>query len=97
MPLISSSIGAATVLIKVSAEAPRYETVMVATGGAIWGYCATGSTLNASRPANTMISERTDAKMGRRTKNSQDIGVLYLAEGVTTTGRGTTGAPGRTF
>jgi hypothetical protein len=48
---------------------------MVAVGGAICGYCATGSKRNVNRPAITTINERTVPKMGRRIKNSQDIGV----------------------
>ena len=41
-PLTSCSIGVATVLATISAEAPGYEAVTEIEGGAISGYCATG-------------------------------------------------------
>src|SRR5262249_2849263 len=41
-------------------------TTMV--GGAIWGYCATGSWVSETRPTTTMTIETTAAKMGRSTK-----------------------------
>ena len=42
---------------------------MVTVGGAISGYCAMGSTFNATRPARTRMIAITDAKIGRRMKN----------------------------
>jgi hypothetical protein len=42
-PLISCSSGAATVSARVSAEAPGKKAVTVTPGGAISGYCDSGS------------------------------------------------------
>ncbi len=41
-PLISCSMGAATVLLTTSAEAPGYCAFTTTVGGAISGYCASG-------------------------------------------------------
>ena len=42
-PLTSCSIGVATVAATVSASAPGYAARTTMVGGAISGYCATGS------------------------------------------------------
>ena len=42
-PLISCSIGVATVSATVSADAPGKLLDTWIVGGAIWGYCVTGS------------------------------------------------------
>src|SRR4051812_44502381 len=77
MPLSCSSIGAATVLASVSALAPGKFAVMVTVGGVISGYCAMGSTLEATRPASVMMIAMTDAKIGRWMKKC-DIDCLLL-------------------
>ena len=64
-----SSIGAATVRVSVSLEAPGYVAVMITVGGAISGYCATGKPRTAIRPAMTIVMEMTAAKIGRLMKN----------------------------
>jgi hypothetical protein len=43
--------------------------VISTVGGAICGYCAIGSTCEATSPAMTMMIEMTDAKIGRLMKN----------------------------
>src|SRR5262249_2237950 len=67
-PLICCSIGATTVSATVSALAPGYwpETLMV--GGAISGYCATGSRRKATPPRIMITIEMTEAKIGRSMK-----------------------------
>ena len=50
-PLNCSSIGAATVLAKVSALAPGKVAVISTVGGAICGYCAMGNCIAATSPA----------------------------------------------
>ena len=57
-----------TVCSTVSALAPMYVAVTVTVGGAICGYCAIGSVGIVMSPTNTMKSEQTDAKIGRRRK-----------------------------
>ncbi len=64
-PESCSSIGAATVLVSVSALAPGYVVVTSTVGGAISGYCATASSFAATRPASTMMMAMTAAKTGR--------------------------------
>src|SRR5512141_3243630 len=68
-PESCSSIGAATTLASVSAEAPGYEAATVTVGGAISGYWAIGRILAATRPAMTMMIASTLAKIGRSMKN----------------------------
>ena len=70
-PLICCSIGVTTVAATTSALAPGYwpETVMV--GGAISGYCATGSRKNATPPRITKMIETTEAKIGRSMKKCE--------------------------
>src|ERR1700693_5205651 len=70
-PLICCSIGVTTVEATTSALAPGYwpDTVMV--GGAISGYCATGSRKNATPPRITNMIETTEAKIGRSIKKCE--------------------------
>src|SRR6266705_3427212 len=70
-PLICSSIGATTVEATTSALAPEYwpETLMI--GGAISGYCATGSRTNDTAPRITKMIESTEAKIGRSMKKCE--------------------------
>src|ERR1035437_5655896 len=70
-PLICCSIGVTTVEATTSALAPGYwpDTVMV--GGAISGYCATGSRRNATPPRITNMIETTEAKIGRSIKKCE--------------------------
>src|SRR5262249_53659200 len=80
-PLICCSIGATTVDATTSALAPGYWPDTLMTGGAISGYCATGSRENATTPRITMTIETTAAKIGRSMKKC-DIRMHY-AYGVT--------------
>ena len=57
----------------VSAEAPGYTARTVTTGGAISGYCATGSTRIAASPAITMKMDSTVAKIGLSMKKREII------------------------
>src|SRR5882672_4937597 len=80
-PLICCSIGVTTVEATTSALAPGYwpDTVMV--GGAISGYCATGSRMNATPPRITNMIETTEAKIGRSIKKCEiriGCGQFYL-------------------
>src|ERR1700749_3272349 len=70
-PLICCSIGVATVAATTSALAPGYcpETLMI--GGAISGYCATGSRENDTPPRITNTIETTAAKIGRSMKKCE--------------------------
>src|ERR1700719_2135590 len=70
-PLICCSIGVATVAATTSALAPGYwpETLMI--GGAISGYCATGSRENDTPPRITNTIETTAAKIGRAMKKCE--------------------------
>ena len=45
-----------------------YAAVTVTTGGAIAGYCATGSVGMVTKPAIKIMSEQTAEKIGRRKK-----------------------------
>ncbi len=72
-PLMAFSRGAATDSASTVAEAPGYTARTCTTGGAISGYCAIGSTRIAVRPASTMKSEMTTAKMGRSMKKRENI------------------------
>src|SRR3970040_329046 len=67
-PLISCSSGVATVLPTVSAEAPAYWALTVMEGGAISGYCATGSVKKATPPISVIRIDITAAKIGRSMK-----------------------------
>src|SRR3979490_1985705 len=74
MPLICCSMTWTTVSCTVCAEAPGYVTVIAMEGGAMLGYCATGSFLIARMPARVMMMAITQAKIGRAIKNP-DMGV----------------------
>src|SRR5207237_6878323 len=76
-PLIWFASGAATVCSSTCAEAPGYKAVTVTTGGAISGYCATGSTRIAASPAMMMNTESTAAKIGRSMKKRDSIELLF--------------------
>src|SRR5690349_10698772 len=73
-PLTCCSIGNATVLISVLALAPGYRVVTCTTGGVIGGYCATGSTLNATAPTSTITMASTFERIGRSMKNLENTG-----------------------
>src|SRR4051794_283439 len=76
-PLICSSMGATTVEATTSALAPGYWPVTLIIGGAISGYCATGSRAKATRPRITNTIERTEAKIGRSMKKREmDMGLF---------------------
>src|ERR1700731_2992218 len=70
-PLICCSIGVATGAATTSALAPGYwpETLMI--GGAISGYCATGSRENDTPPRMMNTIETTAAKIGRSMKKCE--------------------------
>src|ERR1700688_3123843 len=70
-PLICCSIGVTTVAATTSALAPGYcpDTLMI--GGAISGYCATGSRENDTPPRITNTIETTAAKIGRSMKKCE--------------------------
>src|SRR5229473_7803336 len=67
-PLISCSIGATTVAATTSALAPGYWPLTLTTGGAMSGYCATGSRPTDTAPTMTKTIETTAAKIGRSMK-----------------------------
>ncbi|MCY1171693.1 hypothetical protein D9M73_118140 [compost metagenome] len=67
-PLIDSSSGAATVSASVSAFAPGKVALTTTVGGAIWGYCATGSDGYTTTPNTTIRIDSTAAKIGRSMK-----------------------------
>src|SRR5665811_2393684 len=71
LPADVRNIGVTTVEATMSALAPGYwpDTVMV--GGAISGYCATGSRRNATPPRITNMIETTEAKIGRSIKKCE--------------------------
>src|ERR1700739_533109 len=70
-PLICCSIGVATVEATTSALAPGYWPVTVMIGGAISGYCATGSRAKLTAPRITNTIETTAAKIGRSMKKCE--------------------------
>src|SRR5262249_48288527 len=71
-PLACCSMGAATVSATTLALAPGYEADTTTVGGAISGYCATGSVTKATVPASTMTMDSTEAKIGRSMKNLEN-------------------------
>ncbi len=81
-PLMAFSRGAATVCSSTVAEAPGYTARTCTTGGAISGYCAIGKTRIAARPASTMNSAMTTAKMGRSMKKRESMAAPYFFGGV---------------
>src|SRR3982751_4821608 len=72
-PLIAFSIGEATVCSTVVADAPGYTACTVTTGGAISGYCATGSARMEASPAMMKNVAITAAKIGRSMKKRENI------------------------
>src|SRR5436190_16938625 len=70
-PLICSSIGVTTVCATMSEFAPGYWPVTLIVGGAISGYCATGSRQNDTPPMITSTIETTEAKIGRSMKKCE--------------------------
>ena len=70
-PLISCSIGAATVSASVSADAPGYMAVTAIVGGAMSGYCDSGSSGSANAPIRVMNTAMTPAKIGRSIKKCE--------------------------
>src|SRR4051812_50101374 len=73
-PLISCSIGVATVSAATWALAPGYRADTWIVGGATSGYWAMGSFLRATAPTIRMTIERTVAKIGRLIKKCEIIG-----------------------
>src|SRR5262245_19249483 len=71
-PFTCCSIGAATVLATSSALAPGKTAVTSTVGGAISGYCATGSVHSARKPPNVTTMDSTEAKIGRSMKNFEN-------------------------
>src|SRR6185295_2702858 len=71
-------MGAATVEAMVSAEAPGYVVLIVTVGGAISGYCATGSENAAMVPASVMMIASTIAKTGRSMKKREKLPIRGL-------------------
>src|SRR5262245_3193069 len=67
-PLICCSITCSTVLSTVSAEAPGYEELIWMEGGAMVGYCSTGSEKIDSAPATMTAIASAIAKIGRSMK-----------------------------
>src|SRR5215469_3951268 len=67
-PLICCSSGATTVAATTSALAPGYWPLTRTTGGAISGYCATGSRVTDTAPTIRKTMETTAAKIGRSMK-----------------------------
>ena len=78
MPLSFCSMTWVTVSSSVLASAPGYIAEMPISGGAIEGYCATGSWRMASPPASMMRMATTHAKMGRSMKNLGKSGCSAL-------------------
>ena len=69
MPLICCSMICVTEFSTVSAEAPVYCDEIVTRGGAMSGYCSSGSEEIDNAPASMMTMAMTHAKMGRLIKN----------------------------
>src|SRR6186997_1684243 len=72
-PLICASIGDATESARVLESAPGYVADTVTCTGVIVGYCWTGSTFIATRPARQMMMETTAANTGRSMKNRENM------------------------
>src|SRR5712675_2445858 len=79
-PLTCCSIGAATVSATTSALAPGYDADTSTVGGAMSGYCATGSVRMAIAPPSTMTMDSTEAKIGRLMKNAENTVSASLFE-----------------
>ncbi len=78
----------------VFADAPGYLAVMLIVGGAMAGYCATGSVAIASAPASMMTIAMTQAKTGRSMKKRDMRRLLPAAADAAAT---RAMPPGRTF
>src|SRR5205085_10944840 len=70
-PLICSSIGVTTVCATTSELAPGYWPVTLMVGGAISGYCATGSRQNDTPPTMMNTIDTKEAKIGRSMKKCE--------------------------
>ena len=73
---------------------------MDTAGGAMGGYCATGSVMRARLPASIRMMAMTQAKMGRSMKNLESMaywGPPRLRRPRAVTSVGATAAPGMTF
>ena len=57
----------------VAASVPGYDAITITVGGVILGNWATGSVVTVIRPASTIITASTVAKMGRFMKNDENI------------------------
>src|SRR3546814_12576554 len=68
MPFICCSMTCVTVSSRVLAEAPAYVALICTEGGAMGGYCDTGSVVIDNAPAIIRIMAITHAKMGRSIK-----------------------------
>src|SRR5687767_9704834 len=68
-PLIASSSGVATVSAMTLGLAPGYCARTTTDGGTTSGYSEIGSARSAIRPASSISSESTPAKIGRSMKN----------------------------
>src|SRR5215469_5151278 len=82
-PLISCSIGVATVCDNTSAEAPGNDVFTTTVGGAISGYSVIGSARYEMYPTSVTMIDITAAKIGRSTKKWEKRigGSLYEAAG----------------
>src|SRR5574344_3090296 len=78
MPLSCCSMICVTEFSTVSAEAPVYWALMVTRGGAMSGYCSSGSVTMDKAPASMMTMAITHAKMGRWIKNCAMASVLRV-------------------
>src|SRR4029079_11030325 len=80
---------------------------MTTVGGALSGYCATGSTCDAINPASVMMIAMTPAKIGRLMKNCENnvasryflpgAGGAFGAAWVAAGGASVTATPGGSF
>src|ERR1700730_278001 len=75
-PLISCSIGVATVFDTTSADAPANEAVTSTVGGAISGYSLIGSARNDMAPTSVRMIAMTAANIGRSMKKSESRMVI---------------------
>jgi hypothetical protein len=77
-PLMASSSGVATVSAITFGFAPGYCARTTTEGGTTSGYSEIGSPRSAIRPAMSMSSDSTPAKIGRSMKNLDRFMVSYL-------------------
>src|SRR5262249_19314774 len=71
-PLTCCSMGAATVSATTCAFAPGYTADTSTVGGVISGYWAMGNEKTAMPPANVMMIDNTEAKIGRLIKKFEN-------------------------